>query len=333
MSGKDVKQRSAVTDAASPRESPPGVFVHPAALLESKGVGKGTRIWAFAHVLPGAAIGRDVNVCDHVFIENDVVVGDRVTIKCGVQLWDGLRVEDDVFIGQNATFVNDRFPRSKKYPEQFERTVLRKACSVGAGATVLGGVTVGTGAMVGAGAVVTSDVPPFAIVVGNPARIRGYVDAETSAPSSAAARSASAKHPIERVGAVRVLQLPTVDDMRGHLLFAEVEKHLPFHPKRYFLVYEVPTERVRGEHAHRKLHQLLVCIRGAVTIVVDDGKRRAELTLDRPTLGLYVPPMVWAIQYRYTSDAMLLVLASDPYDADDYIRDYDEFRRLVQTAS
>src|SRR3954463_4592031 len=123
-------------------------FVHPNALCETQKVGPGTRIWAFAHVLPGARIGGDCNICDGVFIENDVVLGDRVTVKCGVQLWDGLQVGDDVFIGPNATFTNDKFPRSKHPPLVYSRTVLEKGASVGANATVLPGLTVGSRAMV-----------------------------------------------------------------------------------------------------------------------------------------------------------------------------------------
>jgi acetyltransferase-like isoleucine patch superfamily enzyme len=146
------------------------VFVHPAGLCESSRVGDGTRVWAFAHVLPGAVIGKDCNVCDGVFIENDVVVGDRVTIKCGVQLWDGLRVEDDVFIGPNATFTNDRFPRSRVRPTHFLKTIIRQGASIGANATILPGIEIGRGSMVGAGAVVTRDVAPYSLVLGNPAR-------------------------------------------------------------------------------------------------------------------------------------------------------------------
>ena len=118
-------------------------FVHPNALCESTKVGAGTRIWAFAHVLPGARIGADCNVCDHVFIENDVVIGDRVTIKSGVQVWDGLRLEDDVFVGPNVTFTNDRFPRSKRRPPSFATTLVRRNASIGANATVLPGLTIG----------------------------------------------------------------------------------------------------------------------------------------------------------------------------------------------
>ncbi len=118
-----------------------------------------TRVWAFAHILPGATIGRDCNICDHVFIENDVLVGDRVTVKCGVQLWDGVTIEDDVFIGPNATFTNDPFPRSRQRPAAFTTTLVRRGASIGANATLIPGITVGANAMIGAGAVVTHDVP------------------------------------------------------------------------------------------------------------------------------------------------------------------------------
>ena len=145
-------------------------FKHEKALVESENIGQGTRIWAFAHVLPNAAIGDECNICDQVFIENDVIIGNRVTINCGVQIWDGLVIEDDVMIGPNATFTNDLFPRSKQ-PFELKRTYLKKGASIGANATILAGVEIGEGAMVGAGSVVTKNVPPNAVVVGNPARI------------------------------------------------------------------------------------------------------------------------------------------------------------------
>ncbi len=150
-------------------------FIHPQALVESRSIGPGTRIWAFAHVLPNAQIGEDCNICDHVFIENDVLIGHRVTIKCGVQIWDGLTIEDDVFIGPNATFTNDAFPRSKVHPDRFLRTVVKKNASIGANATILPGLIIGEGAMIGAGSVVTKDVPPFAVMVGNPAFIKRFI--------------------------------------------------------------------------------------------------------------------------------------------------------------
>ncbi|MHB8951037.1 MAG: acyltransferase, partial [Rhodoferax sp.] len=148
-------------------------FIHPLSDVQSKAIGTGTRIWQFVVVLPNAKIGQDCNICSHCLIEGDVVIGDRVTVKSGVQLWDGLRVGDDVFIGPNASFANDRFPRSKKAPEKFLQTLIEAGASIGAGATMLPGVTIGRNAMVAAGAVVTRSVPPNAIVVGNPAKIVG----------------------------------------------------------------------------------------------------------------------------------------------------------------
>jgi acetyltransferase-like isoleucine patch superfamily enzyme len=149
--------------------------IHPAALVdEGVVIGPRTRIWASAHVLKGAKVGADCNICDQTFVEGGVSLGDRVTVKCGVYLWDGLIVEDDVFIGPSATFANDLRPRSRLHLHEYPTTTLRKGCSIGAGAVVLPGITVGAWAMVGAGAVVTKDVPAHALVYGNPARQRGW---------------------------------------------------------------------------------------------------------------------------------------------------------------
>ncbi|HET7697878.1 MAG TPA: WxcM-like domain-containing protein [Vicinamibacterales bacterium] len=308
-----------------------GFFVHPQALCESTAIGPNSRVWAFAHVLPGARIGADCNICDHVFIENDVVVGDRVTVKSGVQLWDGLRVADEVFIGPNATFSNDKYPRSKRYQARVLQTHLGRGASIGSGANVLPGLRIGAGAMVGAGAVVTHDVPARAIVSGNPARIVGYVDTprRTQASAPAPASTAGPQVTPTSVAGVTLHRLVLVDDLRGSLSAAEVGTHVPFPPARYFIVFDVPGKDVRGEHAHRRCQQFLVCVRGSVNVVVDDGVHSEEIVLAEPNLGLYLPPMVWAIQYKYSADALLLVLASDPYDPDDYIRDYDAFRAML----
>jgi UDP-2-acetamido-3-amino-2,3-dideoxy-glucuronate N-acetyltransferase len=306
---------------------------HSWSICETDRVGPGTRIWAFAHVLPGARIGADCNICDHVFIENDVVIGDRVTIKCGVAVWDGLRVEDDVLVGPNVTFSNDPFPRSGTQREDLPHTVIRKGASLGANCTVLPGITVGVKAMVGAGSVLTRDVPPYAIVVGNPARIVGYADTASNAQRRAARAELPTgdddrPHPL-RVRGVSLHSLIRANDLRGSLVSGEVNSHIPFTPLRFFSVMQVPSKYVRGAHAHRLCEQFLVCQAGSVAVVVDDGYVREEVVLDNPGLGLYLPPRIWGIQYLYTPDALLLVLASRPYEPDDYIRDYDEFLTLV----
>jgi UDP-2-acetamido-3-amino-2,3-dideoxy-glucuronate N-acetyltransferase len=304
------------------------VFVHEQGLCESDDVGGGTRVWAFAHVLEGARVGSDCNICDGVFIEGGAIVGERVTIKCGVQVWDGVEIEDDVFVGPNATFTNDPMPRSRQWLESYPRTVIRAGASIGANATILPGIEIGLGAMVGAGAVVTRSVPPNAIVVGNPAHIHGYV--ESPGTDATVSASASPSRTALDVGEAHLERFGEFVDLRGALTAGEAPgEAIPFPINRWFLVYGVPSREVRGEHAHRVCHQFLVCVSGRVSVAVDDGRMRGEVVLDSPSLGLYVPPMVWASQFGYEEDSVLLVFASHPYDSDDYIRDYDEFLAAV----
>jgi acetyltransferase-like isoleucine patch superfamily enzyme/dTDP-4-dehydrorhamnose 3,5-epimerase-like enzyme len=302
------------------------VFVHERGLCESEEVGARTRIWAFAHVLEGARVGADCNICDGVFVEGGAVVGDRVTVKCGVQLWDGVELEDDVFVGPNATFTNDPMPRSRQWLDEYPRTVVRSGASIGANATILPGIEIGTGAMVGAGAVVTRSVPPHAVVTGNPARIHGYVDSTSEEGEPLAAPTAEPSQTPLAVRGVHLQRFAGFSDLRGRLTAGEMPgDEIPFVPQRWFVVYDVPSREVRGEHAHRVCHQFLVCVHGRVHVSVDDGQRRSEAVLDDPTLGIYVPPGIWGSQFRYDEDAVLLVLASHPYDPDDYVRDYDTF--------
>ncbi len=292
-------------------------FVHPNAICEGE-VGEGTRVWAFAHVLPGARIGRNCNICDGVFIEEDVIVGDGVTVKCGVQLWNGVRLEDGVFVGPNATFTNDRFPRSRRPPEAFAVTTVAQGASIGANATILPGVTIGRGAMVGAGTVVTSDLPPKLVAVGNPARIVGYADAEAIDPDKGFPPDFSA----------RMLTLGSHVNALGRLSFAEAAA-LPFAPQRVFTVDNVPAGQARGAHAHRRCDQILIAAAGSVTAAVDDGRRAFTVTLDRPDRALFMPHGLWGSQFSYSPGATLLVLASLPYDRAEYIFDYGEFAGLA----
>jgi acetyltransferase-like isoleucine patch superfamily enzyme/dTDP-4-dehydrorhamnose 3,5-epimerase-like enzyme len=307
-------------------------FLHPQGICESDQIGSGTRIWAFAHVLKGARIGADCNICDHVFVENDVVIGNRVTVKSGVQLWDGIRLDDDVFVGPNVTFSNDPFPRSKHYRDKPVVTTVCAGASVGANSTVLPGVTVGRDAMIGAGTVVIGNVPAGAIVTGNPGRITGYVDtikhASVSAPHARPEEWSDEAEIALEVRGAWLHRLHRVDDLRGALAVGTFPQ-FPFAPRRYFVMFDVPSKHVRGEHAHRRCQQFLTCLRGSVTVMLDDGQSREEIVLSDAAIGVYVPAMVWLVHYKYSADAMLLVLASDEYDPDDYIRDYEEFRRAA----
>ncbi len=300
-------------------------FLHPQGIVEEGAkIGAKTRIWAWAHVLGGAKIGKECNLCDHTFVENDVAIGDRVTVKCGVSIWDGITIEDDVFIGPSVAFTNDKFPRSRQYPEKFARTTICKGASIGANATILP-VRIGSNAMVGAGAVVTKDVPPNAIVVGNPARIIGYCGvSKKSAADEAASAGKNARNK-------RIYPIPSFSDVRGELSVLEFEKILPFPVKRMFYTYGVSSDNVRGEHAHKVCEQFLIAVAGSLHVIIDDGDKREEYVLDTPREGLHLPSGCWGIQYKHSPDCVLLVLASHSYDAGDYIRNYDDFLKYKAT--
>lgn len=283
-------------------------FIHPRAVCESTDIGEGVRIDALA------------------FVPTSAKIGSRVSIKSCASVAPGMIVEDDVFIGPNASF-----PEQVGAPSGPNRpTLLKHGCSIGANATVGPGVTVGEYAVVDAGAVVTTSVQPYAIVSGNPARVTGFADT-LKTQASAEARSDGPVQVIpSKVKGVRAYQLPFITDPRGNLTVGEFERHLPFSPKRYFVTFDVPNATVRGEHAHRECAQFLICLHGSCAVMVDDGQHREEFLLDRPTFGVHVPPMVWAAEYKHTSDSTLLVFASHHYDPADYIREYSDFLAAVR---
>ncbi|EQC43451.1 WxcM-like domain-containing protein [Bacteriovorax sp. Seq25_V] len=286
-------------------------FAHERAIVESENIGNGTRIWANAHILPNAKIGRECNICDGVFIENDVLVGNSVTIKCGVQLWDGVRIEDNVFIGPNATFTNDKKPRSKEYPDKFLETIVEKNASIGANATILPGIKIGQGSMIGAGSVVTKTVPPLAVITGNPGIIRDYTHELDS-----------------KALGVTLVKFKEIHDSRGSLTFGEFDKEIPFQVKRFFTIYDVKYGYSRGDHAHKECHQFIMCQRGSVDLVFDDGKNRQKISLKEPNVGIHVSPGVWTSLYNFSEGASVIVFTSEYYDESDYIRNYDDFLRF-----
>lgn len=306
-------------------------FKDESAQVFSEKIGERTKVWQFVVILSGATIGSDCNICSHVFIEDDVSIGDRVTIKSGVQIWSGITLEDDVFVGPNVSFSNDNFPRSKNYLNAPEKTRVNKGASISAGAVILPGIEVGANAMVGAGAVVTKNVPPNAVVMGNPARISGYVGTKQDNQKLDVEPKKELTQGLKiDIAGVSIKTLKTFSDMRGNLSVANILQEIPFIPKRYFMVYDVPSKETRGEHAHKTCQQFLICVRGSCQVLVDDGVNRSTVLLDSPEVGLLIPPKVWGTQFKYSEEALLAVFASEEYNSDDYIREYSEFLKFIK---
>lgn len=250
-------------------------------------------------------------------------------IDLSVRLHPGVMIEAEVQIEAGTIFAG--------MGEQITRVGARAA--IGAGAVIGAGIEIGTGAIIDPGTVVLTNVPPNAVVRGNPARIIGYAHGPGtgSVPVSRRFAKLATRRRIEivplDVGSCAVYLMPKIVDLRGALSVGEAARDLPFLPQRYFMVYDVPSEELRGEHAHHTCHQFLICVHGSCQALVDDGTRRAEVTLDDPTVGLYMPPIIWGTQYRYSRDAILLVFASHGYDPADYIRDYPAFLKVAATVS
>lgn len=234
---------------------------------------------------------------------------------------EGVLVEENVVCDPRVIFAG-------------KNIVLRRNVRLDAACLISDGVTIGQGAWVRAGAVVLQSVPPNAIVEGNPAYVVGYVagsemkvgggDSTVIDATSFSKLDRPAKVPLN-VKNCAVYLMRKVVDARGSLTVGEVPTEVPFLPSRYFIVYGVPSIELRGEHAHRRCQQFLICVHGSLRVMLDDGIRRCEVLLDRPDMGIFMPEMIWGTQYRASQDAVLLVFASRPYEVDDYIRTYDEF--------
>ncbi len=252
-------------------------------------------------------------------------IAESAVLGPGSYVAEGALIGEAVKVGPGAVVLSGG-------TEAIETTVICAGAEIGANATVLAGVKIGIRARVAPGAVVTRSVPPLAVVEGNPARITGYVEtSQVDFPQSIAPGIPETSIRSSKVKGVTFHNLRMVYDLRGNLSAGEFEKDIPFKPLRYFLVFEVPTAESRGEHAHLKCEQFLVAVRGSINVIADDGQTREEFILNRPDTGLYLPPMVWGIQYHYSADAVLLVFASEYYDPADYVRDYSDFLKLVKT--
>ena len=240
----------------------------------------------------------------------------------GVYQAPGINVHSTVRIGPSAVILG---PDNNSKPQ----TVIEEYVEIGAN-------SIGIHAHIHPGSVVARSVPPFAIVQGNPAQIIGYVE-KTEAQCVDQKMMSRAIIPCRtrqsNVNGVVIHHFNVIPDLRGSLSVAEFEREIPFIPKRYFLVYDVPTAETRGEHAHLQCEQFLIAVKGSVSVVVDDGSQRDEIILSQPQTGIYLPPMTWGVQYNYTSDAILLVFASEYYDPADYIRNYSEFLRITKRAA
>jgi len=249
-------------------------------------------------------------ICRSERLGDDVSLGPFAVVEPGAVLGDGAAVGSHAVIGAGA--------------------VVGTRASIGAGAIVAAGIEVGQDAVVRDGAVVLRPVPRATVVEGNPARICGYAGRGTSVPMDPVRQEVElageqASIVDTAVRGVKIHRLPAVRDLRGSLVAGELEGRLPFIARRFFIVHDVPGAEVRGEHAHYVCHQFLVCVSGQVHVIADDGETRQEFVLSDNRTGIYLPPMVWGTQYRYSPDCSLLVLASHPYDNDDYIRDYDAY--------
>jgi UDP-2-acetamido-3-amino-2,3-dideoxy-glucuronate N-acetyltransferase len=300
-------------------------FIDPSARFEGDSLGEGSRVLAYARVAPGVAIGRNCVLHEHAVLIGTVILEDDVAVQTGAQLLGRMRVEQGVTVGAGAV-VGGEPSSGEKADHRAGEIIIHQFASIGANVTVLPGAAIGRRAVVEPGSVVTENVPANAVVSGNPATIVAYVDSgqEAAAQEVVLPSSVGAAITETRVRGVTIHRLAYARDLRGSLTAAEFS-NLPFSPRRLFTVYDVPSESVRGSHAHRTCSQFLVCTLGGVSCLVDDGLAREEIRLASPDVGLHIPPMIWGTQWKYTRDAVLLVLASHPYDAADYIRDYEEF--------
>ena len=263
-------------------------------------------------------------------------ISSGVLIPSGAEIGNGVRIGPQSILTQFVTLESNVIINAGVVFEDGgpDRTFVRRSTRIGAGSTIAQGITIGRGAEACLGSVVLESVPPNAIVKGNPAQIIGYTTGLNNpaascivSPSSFTSSNVASIIPLEVSGAALYLT-KKVTDLRGALTVGEFAADLPFIPRRYFIVFDVPSLELRGEHAHRECHEFLICVRGSCRVLLDDGYHRQEILLDRPNAAVHMPPMIWGTQHGHSADAALLVFCSHEYDASDYVRVYDEFLDL-----
>lgn len=266
-------------------------------------------------------LGENVSVGPFCFLDGDIEIGSGTRLGAGITLTGSVR------IGRNCHLEAGVCMSEGPVPSAAGLTIGDRVW-IGASSVLSKGLTIESGSCILAGTLITRRVPPNAIVQGSPASILGYVDTPRLGhaqiePTALVSETTGAQQ--TTVPGVLLYRFPRIRDLRGDLIVGEFERSAPFRPKRYFVVFDVPSAETRGEHAHKVCEQFLICVHGTVSVVVDDGRRREEHVLNSPNLGLYVPGMIWGLQYKHSRDGVLLVFTSHYYDPDDYIRDYGEF--------
>ena len=285
------------------------------------------------NIHPSSRVDETVKVDLEAQIGPNCYLHGCITVEAGAVLKGGITLIGDIIVGHHS-IIEPGVCIASPMPGNLQESThvqLGHHVHIGAGTVLVSGVSIGHNAWVEPGTLVARNIPAHAIVGGNPATIRGYMDDPTChgyVASELVPRSDKIGTHASLVQGVTVHHFARIRDLRGDLSIGEFERNVPFLPKRYFIVYDVPSTETRGEHAHKQCHQFLVCVAGSVSVVVDDGTRREEVLLDRPSIGLYIPAGIWGIQYKYSSNGTLLVFASEYYDASDYIRNYDEFLKF-----
>lgn len=252
-----------------------------------------------------------------IFIHPSAQIGENVSISEGVYISDIVSISNNVYIGPNVTFVDSGTQNLSN-----DRIIISDQVKIGAGAVIYPGIKIGKNAVINPGSVVVESVPPNVEVAGNPAKIISFLPQR---PENLP--------PLKQGNVANVFQerYNNILDMRGSLTVIEFDSSLPFIPRRLFYISNVPNVKVRGEHAHIRCHQLLVMGSGTCMVSLDDGENQQVCHLRSIGDSVYIPPMVWAAQYNFTNDALLLVLASDHYDETDYIRNYEDFYRMKKS--